>query len=198
MGQSTIHARTYSLPIDDIDTDQIFPAEFLTTTGREGLGRYGFYYWRFDSEGEPLADSPLAQFEPGVHQVLVTGRNFGCGSSREHAPWALLDMGVRAVVSSNFADIFHANALKNGLLPVSLDAEAVDFLLQNPGLAVDIDIRSTTIDIEGLGVRNFPLDTFAAHCLTEGIDQMEFLLLQDELIRDFERKRVNHHQAQSD
>lgn len=188
MGLATISSRTFCLPIDDIDTDQIFPAEFLTTTERDGLGRYGFYYWRFDAAGESLADDPLAGFDPDQQKVLVTGRNFGCGSSREHAPWTLLDMGLRVVISSSFADIFYANALKNGLLPVTLDQATADFLLRHPGVDVEIDIRSRTIDIGGLGIREFPLDAFAAHCLVEGIDQMEFLLRQNRLIDAFENR----------
>ncbi len=180
----------YSLPFDDIDTDQIFPAEFLATTEREGLGRYCFYYWRFDEQGSPIEGNPLADFDPGQHQVLVTGSNFGCGSSREHAAWALLDMGVRAVISQRFADIFYSNALKNGLLPIPLGSEAVAFLHDHPDRAVRIDIPTRTIDIEGYACIEFPLDAFAAHCLLKGIDQMEFLLQQEQLIRDFERRQV--------
>ena len=188
---STIGSEVFSLPFDDIDTDQIYPAEFLATTEREGLGRHCFYYWRFDSEGRPIAGNPLDGFDPQRHQVLVAGRNFGCGSSREHAPWALLDMGLRAVISSEFADIFSANALKNGLLPVLLDEKTVEHLLRRSGLSVNIDIRLRSIEIEDLGVREFPLDAFAAHCLIEGIDELEFLLHQDHLIREFERQTTS-------
>lgn len=184
-----IVSRAYSLPVDDIDTDQIFPAEFLATTGRENLGQYCFYYWRFDEHGNALEGNPLAAFDPDRHQVLVTGANFGCGSSREHAAWALLDMGVRAVISLRFADIFYSNALKNSLLPIPLDQEAITFLHDHPDQAVRIDLSSRTIEIEDYATIEFPLDAFAAHCLLEGIDQMDFLLQQDELIKEYERRQ---------
>jgi 3-isopropylmalate/(R)-2-methylmalate dehydratase small subunit len=186
-GQVVIECPAYSLPIDDIDTDQIYPAEFLATTERDGLGQYCFYYWRHDEQDRALEDHPLADFEAGRHQVLVTGKNFGCGSSREHAPWALLDMGLRAVISSQFADIFQTNALKNGLLPITLDLRAVNFLLDHPNQAVRIDIAARTIEISNFGTVEFPLDPFAAHCLVNGIDQLEFLLRQDPLISEYEQ-----------
>ncbi len=187
--QETIRSKTFPLPIDDIDTDQIFPAEFLTTIEREGLGRCCFYYWRFESDGQPIPDNPLTGFEPDRHQVLVAGRNFGCGSSREHAPWALLDLGVRAIISVEFADIFYSNALKNGLLPIALDEAAVIFLFDHPGTAVNIHIPTRTVEIDGYGKAEFPLDAFSGHCLMEGIDQLEFLVRQEELIGTFEQQR---------
>ncbi len=186
-GLKAIECHTFNLSFDDIDTDQIFPAEFLATTEREGLGRYCFHYWRFDDRGDPISDGPLAGFDPGRHQVLVAGNNFGCGSSREHAPWALLDMGIRAVISRQFADIFYANALKNGLLPVTLEPAALEFLHSHPDQRVNIDIPSRTITIEEYGTLEFPLDPFSAHCLVEGIDQLEFLLHQEQHITRFER-----------
>ncbi|MDX1554848.1 MAG: 3-isopropylmalate dehydratase small subunit [Xanthomonadales bacterium] len=185
-GLKTIQSQVFSLPFNDIDTDQIFPAEFLATTEREGLGQYCFYYWRFDPKGEPASDSPLAGFDPGLHQILVTGNNFGCGSSREHAPWALLDMGIRAVISHRFADIFYSNALKNGLLPVTLEKAAVEFLHAHPDRRVEIDIANRSVTIDGCEAQTFPLDAFSAHCLIEGIDSLDFLLEQKYLIDAFE------------
>lgn len=184
-----INCHCYCLPFDDIDTDQIIPGQFLTTTQREGLGKFCFHSWRHDESGCALDEHPLTEFDNNRHQVLVAGRNFGCGSSREHAPWALLDMGVRAVISSRFADIFFNNALKNGLLPITLDEAVVEFLHQHPHHPVKIDIQSRSIEIEGHGSFEFPLDPFAAHCIIEGIDQMDFILQQDALIRQHEERR---------
>ena len=192
MGQAVFECPAFSLPLDDIDTDQIFPAEFLTTTERKDLGKFCFHSWRHDDHGNPHDDHPLAGFDPGRHQVLVTGKNFGCGSSREHAPWALLDMGVRAVICSRFADIFQTNALKNGLLPITLDQEAVSFLHDHPDQTVRIDISSKTVEIDNFGSVEFPLDAFATHCLVNDIDQLEFLLAQDVLILEYERGRTTH------
>ncbi len=183
-----IKSLTYRLPVANIDTDQIIPAQFLTTTEREGLGQYCFYAWRYDADGSPRADSPLAEHQPERHQVLVAGANFGCGSSREHAPWALLDMGFRAVISSQFADIFRNNSLKNGLLPVTVDNDVIDFLLAEPEREVIIDIPSATLQVAGLGSYTFPLDPFAAHCLTHGIDQLDFILGYDTLISQHEQR----------
>lgn len=185
-GKNVIHCHCFCLPHDDIDTDQILPAEFLTTTERDGLGQFCFHSWRHDDQGNPLHDHPLSEFDCERHEVLVAGRNFGCGSSREHAPWALLDMGIRAVISSQFADIFHGNSLKNGLLPITLEPEVVAFLHGHPHHPVHIDIPSRTIEIEGYGSFEFPLDPFAAHCIAQGIDQLDFLLQQDPLICDYE------------
>lgn len=184
-----IRTHTFTVPIDDIDTDQILPGEYLTTTESDGLGRYCFHTWRYDEKGDARKDHPLVGFEPGRHGVLVAGKNFGCGSSREHAAWALLDMGVRAVISSRFADIFRNNAIKNGLLPIALDEETAGYMLAHPDTAVTIDIPETTIDIEGLGQRSFELDPFSAHCLIEGMDQLDFLLQQEDLITAFEKRR---------
>jgi len=129
----TIRSRTVVLPFDDIDTDQIIPARFLTTTTKDGLGQHLFSNWRYDDDGSPRADFALNRPEAAGATILVAGRNFGCGSSREHAPWALVDYGFRAVVSSEFADIFRNNALKNGLVPVTVDAETHRWLLEHEG-----------------------------------------------------------------
>jgi 3-isopropylmalate/(R)-2-methylmalate dehydratase small subunit len=171
-----IDSRTLNVPFDNIDTDQIIPAQFLTTTEREGLGRYCFFHWRFHTDGSKRPDDPLANHVPEDHQVLVAGPNFGCGSSREHAPWSLLDLGFQAVISSQFADIFRNNALKNGLLPVMVDQKVVDFLMDHQHHPVRIDIPARQLEVEGLGTFEFPLDTFSAYCLAHGIDQMEFIM----------------------
>jgi len=182
-------SRTFNLPVDNIDTDQIIPAQFLTTTTRDGLGQYCFHSWRFNEDGSAKSSSPLRRHDPQTQTVLVAGSNFGCGSSREHAPWALLDFGFHAVISSRFADIFRSNALKNGLLPVTVDDAVADYLLDHPDQAVRIDIRNHRLGIEGYGEFDFPLDPFSAYCLTRGIDQLDFILENTEAIESFEDGR---------
>jgi 3-isopropylmalate/(R)-2-methylmalate dehydratase small subunit len=181
-----IESRTLNLPFDNIDTDQIIPAQFLTTTERKGLGRYCFYHWRVNPDGSQKAEHPLMHHVPADHQVLVAGPNFGCGSSREHAPWALMDLGFRAVISSRFADIFRNNSIKNGLLPVVAEPGVVEFLLGHPNHPVRIDIAAGKLDVSGLGTFSFPLDPFAAYCLAQGIDQMDFLMRQEAAIARYE------------
>ena len=176
MNTAVIESRTFNLPVDNIDTDQIIPASFLTTTERSGLGRACFHAWRFNEDGSERPGNPLRGHRVAEQAVLVAGENFGCGSSREHAPWALLDYGFRAVISSRFADIFRNNALKNGLLPVQVEPAVAHHLLAHPGQAVRIDIGSCTLDIEGYGTVEFPLDPFSAYCLTRGIDPLDFIL----------------------
>lgn len=189
MGRSrVIESRTFNLPVDNIDTDQIIPAQFLTTTTRDGLGQYCFYGWRFDEDGAPKASSPLRKHDAKTQHVLVAGSNFGCGSSREHAPWALLDFGFRAVVSSRFADIFRSNALKNGLLPITVDDAVVQYLLDHPDHAVRIDIARHTLNVEGYGEFEFPLDPFSAYCLTRGIDPLDFILQNEAAIDAYEKR----------
>jgi 3-isopropylmalate/(R)-2-methylmalate dehydratase small subunit len=182
-----VESRTFCLPANNIDTDQIIPAQFLTTTECKGLGKFCFYSWRFDTHGNERPDNPLNTYDNGTQQVLVSGSNFGCGSSREHAPWALLDFGFKAVISSQFADIFRSNALKNGLLPIRVEEPVIDFLLAHPNHAVRIDIRSNTLEVEGLGEFEFPLDPFSAYCLTRGIDQLDFLMENESEISRFEQ-----------
>ena len=183
-----IESRTFNLPVANIDTDQIIPGQFLTTTEREGLGRFCFYGWRFDENGEERPDSPLKEHKPGHHEVLVAGSNFGCGSSREHAPWAMLDFGFKAVISSKFADIFRNNSLKNGLLPITVEDRVIDFLMADPEHNVRIDINRRTLEIENFGEFEFPLDPFSAYCLTRGIVQLEFILRHQQEISDYERR----------
>jgi 3-isopropylmalate/(R)-2-methylmalate dehydratase small subunit len=182
-----VESGTFNLPVDNIDTDQIIPGHFLTTTERDGLGRYCFHSWRFDADGSEKPGHPFSGFDEQHHQVLVAGRNFGCGSSREHAPWALLDFGFKAVISSQFADIFRSNSLKNGLLPVVVEDHVVEFLLAHPGHPVKIDIGNNTLSVQDYGEFEFPLDPFSAYCLTRGIDQLDFILEQEDDISRFEQ-----------
>ena len=185
-----IRSKTVVLPQTDIDTDQIMPARFLTTTTRDGLGDALFADWRFDDSGTPIPDFPLNQ--PGAKdaKILVAGNNFGCGSSREHAPWGLVDFGFCAVVSTQFADIFRNNSLKNGLVPVILDAEPHQWLLDNPGAEVSIDVEAATITLPDHEPIPFPLDGFSKHCLLEGVDQLGYLLNKDADITAFEQSRA--------
>jgi 3-isopropylmalate/(R)-2-methylmalate dehydratase small subunit len=168
-------SRTLVLPQANIDTDQIIPARFLTTTSREGLGRHAFNDWRYDADGQPRADFVLNAVDPAEHRVLVAGRNFGCGSSREHAPWALTDYGFRAVISTEIADIFTSNALKNGLVPVVVDAETHARLVERPGEPVTVDLAAGELRFANHVVA-FAIESFARQCLLEGVDPMGWLI----------------------
>lgn len=190
MSAAVIRSRTVVLRERNIDTDQIIPARFLTTTERTGIGRHAFSDWRSLADGSPDPDFPFNRPENAGAQVLVAGRNFGCGSSREHAPWALVDLGLRAVVSSEIADIFRSNALKNGLLPVVLDAEIVDELLDAPGIELSIDIAARRVTLPDGRAFAFPLDAFARTCLLEGVDQLGYLLKQADAIAAFEQRHA--------
>ncbi len=184
----TIESPCVALPIDNIDTDQIIPARFLKVTGREGLGRWLFANWRYDADGRPRPDFVLNRPEARGARVLVAGDNFGCGSSREHAPWALLDYGFRAVVSTSIASIFRSNSLKNGLLPVVVEPEFHRRLLADPAAPVAIDLESGTMRLaDGTGAR-FEIDPFARYCLLQGIDELSFLLDQEHAIAEHERR----------
>jgi 3-isopropylmalate/(R)-2-methylmalate dehydratase small subunit len=181
-------SRTVAMPAANIDTDQIIPARFLTTTTREGLGERLFADWRYDTSGVPRPEFVLNQPDAQGCQILVAGRNFGCGSSREHAPWALLDYGVRAVISTEIADIFSNNSLKNGLLPVIVETAVSDWLLANPGCEVSLDVASRTLALpDGRSVQ-FPLEAFAQHCLLEGVDELGYLLARETEIQAYERR----------
>jgi len=170
-----VHSKTAVIPSSNIDTDQIIPARFLTTTTKVGLGRQLFADWRYRADGSPNPDFALNRPEARGAGVLVAGRNFGCGSSREHAPWALLDYGFRAVISTEIADIFRGNSLKNGLLPIVVDDATASWLLDNPGAEVDIDLEATLLTLPtGVSV-SFPLEAFARHCLLSGMDELGFL-----------------------
>jgi 3-isopropylmalate/(R)-2-methylmalate dehydratase small subunit len=182
---NTIVSKTVVLPETDIDTDQIIPARFLTTTSREGLGQHAFADWRYAADGSERDDCVLNDPSVKGHGVLVAGHNFGCGSSREHAPWALLDYGFQAVVSSGIADIFRANSLKNGLVPVIVDEPTHQWLLEHPGAEVEVDVEATQIRFDGRSVE-FPIDGFSRYCLLNGIDQLGFLLENESAIAAFE------------
>ena len=185
---TTIRSRTVVLPASNIDTDQIIPARFLTTTTRIGLGQQLFSDWRYAPDGSPKADFILNQPQAAGCQVLVGGRNFGCGSSREHAPWALLDFGFRAVISTEIADIFRNNSLMNGLLPIVVEAATSDWLIANPGSEVSIDLAQATLQLANGVTVSFPVDPFARYCLLNGVDELGFLLQQQDRIAAYEQR----------
>jgi len=180
---------TTVLAIEDVDTDQIIPARFLTTTTREGIGKALFADWRFDDYGDLIEGFPLNAPGAAERKILVAGRNFGCGSSREHAPWSLHDFGIRAVISTEIADIFSNNSLKNGLIPVVVDKQTHQWLLANPGAEVTVDIEACEIRLPDGKTAGFPIDGFARHCILEGIDQTGFLMQQQDQISAFENNR---------
>jgi 3-isopropylmalate/(R)-2-methylmalate dehydratase small subunit len=182
-------ARTVVLRERNIDTDQIIPARFLTTTARKGLGRFAFNDWRYLANGEPDPAFVLNRPEHAGAAILVAGRNFGCGSSREHAPWALVDLGLRAIISSEIADIFRSNALKNGLLPIVLDESIVDELIARPGIELHIDVAACSVTLPEGRRFVFPLDAFARTCLLEGTDQLGYLLQQHPAITRYEESQ---------
>ena len=180
-------SRTVVMPSSNIDTDQIIPARFLTTTTREGLGKALFADWRYDASGNPRPDFVLNRPESRGCAILVAGRNIGCGSSREHAPWALVDYGFRAVISTEIADIFRSNSLKNGLIPVIVDEATHAWLLANPGAEVSVDLGSRTLGLPDGRAVEFPLEAFARYCLMNGVDELGFLLSKLETIERYER-----------
>lgn len=188
-GLHTIHSRTVVLPGENIDTDQIIPARFLLVTTRAGLGEGLFADWRYDAQGRPRPEFPLNRPDAEGARILVAGRNFGCGSSREHAAWALAQAGFQAVISSSFADIFRGNALKNGLVPVQLSEAAHAQLLAQPGAPVTVELTSLQVRLPDGGLSAFALDPFARHCLMEGLDELGFLLSRESAIWAFETAR---------
>jgi 3-isopropylmalate/(R)-2-methylmalate dehydratase small subunit len=170
-----IQSRTVVIASGNIDTDQIIPARFLTTTTKEGLGKQLFADWRYERDGSPKKDFALNRPEARGAEVLVAGPNFGCGSSREHAAWALLDFGLRAVISTEIADIFRGNALKNGFLPIVVDAPTSQWLLEHPGAEVDIDLQAERLTLPTGASLPLALEPFARHCLLNGLDELGFL-----------------------
>ena len=191
---TTITSRTVVLPVENVDTDQIIPARFLKTTDRLGLGDNLFADWRYDSSGAPKPEFVLNGPEAKAAQILVAGKNFGCGSSREHAPWALLGYGFRAVVSSEFADIFRNNALGNGLLPVALPEPVVDrigaLIANEPQASFVIDLETQTFALPSGERFDFHVDPFARHCMLEGVDQLGYLAKKEREIAAYERTRA--------
>ncbi len=185
--------RLAPLGIDNIDTDQIIPARFLKTTSKVGLGDNLFCDWRYDQAGSPKAGFILNQPEGRAAQILLAGDNFGCGSSREHAPWALLQYGFRAVISTSFADIFRGNALKNSLLPIAIPPPAHKALFtivaQDPAVTVTIDLEGRRVLLPDGSEVSFHIDEFARYCMLNGVDELGYILQQEAAIADFEARR---------
>ena len=185
----TFSANTVNLPNEDIDTDQIIPARFLTRQTTDGIGECLFADWRFDKSGKPNEDFILNQPESIDAGILVAGNNFGCGSSREHAAWSLLDYGFRAVVSTSFADIFQNNSLKNGLITIVVDLETHKWLIEHPATELTVDLENTEIILENDKAISFPIDSFAKYCLLHGVDQLGYILKHDSEIIAYENQQ---------
>jgi 3-isopropylmalate/(R)-2-methylmalate dehydratase small subunit len=183
-------SKTAVLPVENIDTDQIIPARFLKAISKEGMGDNLFRDWRYKSDGTPNPDFVLNKPESKGAQILVAGDNFGCGSSREHAPWALVQYGFKAVISTSFADIFKGNSLKNGLLPIIVPADVHAELLKSPGMAVKVDLAGQKLTLPGGRVVEFPIDAFAKQCMLDGVDELGYMLNQEAAIAAFEARRV--------
>ena len=190
---TTLAARVITLPINDIDTDQIIPARFLKATDKNGLGEHLFADWRYNADGSPKPDFVLNKPESHGAQILLAGDNFGCGSSREHAPWALTGFGFRAVISTSFADIFRNNALKNGLLPIVVDPPTqrmlFDMVEEIPQAEFAIDLASQTLTLPNGHAVSFPIDSFSKTCLLKGIDELGYLLSFEKQIATYEAVR---------
>ena len=182
-----VTSKTLVLPATNIDTDQIMPAKFLSMTTKAGLGEHVFANMRYDDDGKET-DHILNSAEGKASEILVAGNNFGCGSSREHAPWGLTDYGIRVVISSEIADIFRNNSLKNGLLPVIIEKRAHEWLLDNPGAEVSVDLDKCEVHLpRNGGTYSFEIDAFSRHCLMEGVDEMGYLQNQSDAIAKFEK-----------
>ena len=185
---TTVTSKTMVLPVSNIDTDQIMPAKFLSMTTKAGLGEHVFANLRYDADGNPT-DHELNSDEGKACEILVAGHNFGCGSSREHAPWGLTDYGFRVVISSEIADIFRGNSLKNGLLPIIIDKRAHAWLLDNPGAEVTVDLETCEVRLpRNGGTYSFDVDAFSRHCLMEGVDEMGYLQNQDAALSAYENR----------
>ena len=188
----TVSSRTLVLSATNIDTDQIMPAKFLSMTTKAGLGEHVFANLRYDLNGE-LTDHELNSEAGKACEILVAGHNFGCGSSREHAPWGLTDFGFRVVISSEIADIFRNNSLKNGLLPIIIEKSAHQWLLDHPGEEVTVDLESCEVRLpKNGGTYKFEIDAFSRHCLMEGVDEMGYLQSQSAALDKFEANREQH------
>src|SRR5512135_2271000 len=189
---TTLTSRLVALPVSNVDTDQIIPARYLKVTDKAGLGAALFADWRYSADGSPRPDFVLNQPESQGAAILLAGDNFGCGSSREHAPWALMGYGFRAVISTSFADIFRNNALKNGLLPVIVDAEThrelLDLLAEIPQAEISIDLAAQTVSLPTGKIASFPIDGFSKDCLLRGVDELGYLLSFEAQIEAYERR----------
>jgi 3-isopropylmalate/(R)-2-methylmalate dehydratase small subunit len=188
---TTLTSRVLPLPVNDIDTDQIIPARFLKATDKKGMGDNLFADWRYNADGSPKADFVLNQPNSKGAQVLLAGDNFGCGSSREHAPWALTGFGFKAVISTSFADIFRNNSLKNGLIPIIVDEAThkmlFDLVEEIPNAEVTVDLASQTLILPNGSVQ-FPIDPFNKTCLLNGVDELGYILGFEKEIAAFEEK----------
>ncbi|WP_334179205.1 3-isopropylmalate dehydratase small subunit [Pseudoxanthomonas sp.] len=188
-GFNEVRSQSVVLAQTNIDTDQIIPARFLSTTERAGLGRNAFNDWRWQADGSPNPAFAFNQPQNAGRQILLAGRNFGCGSSREHAPWALTDLGLRAIVSSEIADIFRNNSLKNGLVPVVLPEATVQALMQRPDDELVVDVAAKELRTPDGAAFAFPLDAFAQTCLLQGVDELGYLLARHPDIERYEATR---------
>ena len=184
-----INSKILVLPNKDVDTDQIIPARFLTTTSKDGLGKHLFHDWRYEENGDNKPDFVLNKHGNKKTEILVAGNNFGCGSSREHAPWALTDYGFRAVISSKIADIFKSNALKNGLLPIVVSEKILNTIMDKPDSELSICVQSSKITLPNNDIVEYEIDEFSKFCLIEGIDQLGFIQRNNSSIVEFEEKR---------
>ena len=178
------------MPVDNVDTDQIIPARFLKTISKAGLGDQLFNDWRYEADGSPKPDFILNKPESKARKILLAGDNFGCGSSREHAPWALTQYGFQAVVSTSFADIFKGNSLKNGLLPIVVPKDVHSWLFANPESQVEVDLQAQVVRLAGGLEVPFTVDLFMRHCLLEGVDELGYIIGQEPHIAAFEAGRV--------
>jgi len=185
----TLTSKVVVLSQANIDTDQIIPARFLTTTTREGLGQHAFNDWRYEADGTIKPESILNRIDPSEYRIILGGPNFACGSSREHAPWALLDYGFKAVISTEIADIFTSNALKNGLLPIVVSQAVWDDLAANQDQPVTIDLENNQIQRGNAAPVPFKVEAFARQCLIDGVDTLGWLLARDDKISAFEAAR---------
>ncbi len=191
---TSLTSRIVPLPANDVDTDQIIPARFLKAISKDGMGDNLFADWRYNADGSPKKDFVLNKSEYNGAQILLAGDNFGCGSSREHAPWALTGYGFRAVISTSFADIFRNNALKNGLLPIIVDAEThrdlFDLAEESPRAEISIDLKTQTVTLPNGKKVSFPIDGFAKTCLLEGVDELGYLLNFEKQVAAYEAARL--------
>ncbi|PID86636.1 MAG: 3-isopropylmalate dehydratase small subunit [Chloroflexi bacterium] len=187
---TTLTSHMVAIATENIDTDQIIPAQFLKTVTKKGLGDNLFFHWRYNEDGSPNPDFPLNRPEAQGAEILLAGDNFGCGSSREHAPWSLTDYGFRAIISTSFADIFRNNSLKNSLLPVIVDAQTYQQLstlvAEDPQTTVSINLENQTLTLPDGRSVTFPIDGFSKTCMLEGLDQLGYLMKHAERIAAYE------------